>query len=86
MNKYITIFFILLINFSCTENKKHSENHTCSPESMKRFSSETLDDQNENLKREIISHAKTNDFLDKDESEIRSKHKNLINDILSCLK
>jgi DNA primase len=38
-------------------------------------------DQNENLKREIISHAKTNDFLDKDESEIRSKHKNLINDI-----
>ena len=38
-------------------------------------------EQNENLKKEIISFAKTNNFLDKDKSEIGDKYKTLINDI-----
>ena len=49
MNKYITIFFILFINLSCTDTNKHSENHTCSPESMKRFTPELLAAQNNKL-------------------------------------
>ena len=38
-------------------------------------------EQNENLKKDIIYFAKINDFLDKDKSEIGIKYKALINDI-----
>ena len=38
-------------------------------------------EQNENLKKEIINFAKINHFLDKNKSEIGDKYKSLINDI-----
>jgi len=38
-------------------------------------------EQNKDLKNEIINCAKINDFLDKDKSEIRNKYKVLINEI-----
>jgi DNA primase len=38
-------------------------------------------EQNKNLKQEIINFAKINDYLDKDKSEIRDKYKTLISDI-----
>ena len=38
-------------------------------------------DQNESLKKDIISFVKNDDFLDKNKSEIRDKYKTLINDI-----
>jgi DNA primase len=38
-------------------------------------------DQNQNLKKDIIDFAKINDFLDKNKSEIGDKYKALINDI-----
>ena len=37
--------------------------------------------QNQNLKLDIINFAKTGDFMDKNKSEIGEKYKNLINDI-----
>jgi DNA primase len=38
-------------------------------------------DQNENLKKEIIDYAEINNFLDKEQSGISTKYTNLINDI-----
>ena len=38
-------------------------------------------EQNQNLKQDIINFAKTNDSLDKNKSEIGEKYKALINDI-----
>jgi DNA primase len=38
-------------------------------------------EENENLKKEIITFAKVNDFLDKNKSEIVEKYKSLIHDI-----
>ena len=40
-----------------------------------------INEQNENLKKEIISFAKDNNFLDKDKHEIKKKYKALIDDI-----
>ena len=38
-------------------------------------------DQNQDLKQAIINYTKTNEFLDKNKSEIGDKYKALINDI-----
>jgi DNA primase len=40
-----------------------------------------INEQNENLKKEIISFAKDNNFLDKDKHQIKKKYKALIEDI-----
>ena len=40
-----------------------------------------ISEQNQNLKQDIINFAKTNDFLDKNKSEIGEKYKFLIYDI-----
>ena len=42
---------------------------------------EFTNEQNENLKKEIINYVEINDFLDKEQSGISIKYKNLINDI-----
>ena len=38
-------------------------------------------EQNKNLKHDIINFVKTSDFFDKEKTEIRNKYKNLIDDI-----
>jgi DNA primase len=65
-----SILYILLNHLSCAKNKLEEL-----------LEIDFTNEQNQNLKLDIISFAKTNDFLDKNKTEIGHKYKALINDI-----
>jgi len=65
-----SILYILLNHLSSVKNKLEEL-----------LEIDFSNEQNKNLKQEIINFAKINDFLDKDKPEIGDKHKALINDI-----
>ena len=65
-----SILYILLNHLSSAKNKLEEL-----------LEIEFTNEQNQNLKLDIISFAKTNDFLDKNKTEIDLKYKALINDI-----
>jgi hypothetical protein len=65
-----SILYILLNHLSSVKNKLEELTEI-----------NFTDEQNENLKIELINFGKISDYLDKDNSEIGKKYKSLINDI-----
>ena len=65
-----SVLYILLYHLSSVKNKLEELNEI-----------DFINEQNQNLKQDIINFAKSNGFLDKNKFEIENKYKVLINDI-----